>query len=144
MVCLSFEVMAQRETAIINPVEPIHYENKGGRFEILSYIKQDYIAKKQSSLNANMDGRALDVQFTDSPDSLLIWLPMIGEEGRLKVVSNKTVLVDQIYRPIIPSDWGYFQKVLYILFNPRIKISLGWILPTFVVRTVLRVLFFQL
>lgn len=110
MVCLSFEVMAQRETAIINPVEPIHYENKEGRFEILSYIKQDYIAKKQSSLNANMDGRALDVQFTDSPDSLLIWLPMIGEEGRLKVVSNKTVLVDQIYRPIIPSDWGYFQK----------------------------------
>ena len=99
MVCLSFEVMAQRETAIINPVEPIHYENKEGRFEILSYIKQDYIAKKQSSLNANMDGRALDVQFTDSPD---------------------------------------------ILFNPRIKISLGWILPTFVVRTVLRVLFFQL
>ena len=68
MVCLSFEVMAQRETAIINPVEPIHYENKEGRFEILSYIKQDYIAKKQSSLNANMDGRALDVQFTDSPD----------------------------------------------------------------------------
>lgn len=45
-----------------------------------------------------------DVQFTDSPDSLLIWLPMIGEEGRLKVVSNKQ---DCACRPNLSSDYSF-------------------------------------
>ena len=39
-ICMSLEAVAQRESAVVNPVEPVRYENENGNFKILSYIKQ--------------------------------------------------------------------------------------------------------
>ncbi len=108
IICLSLNVSAQRESAIINPVNPVHYENVNGQFRILSFIKQEHIGK--SVLKAEIGGQSIEVTRTNNPDSLLVWLPMIGNESRFKLMSNKTVVVDQVFTPFIPSDWGYFQN----------------------------------
>lgn len=107
-ICMSLEAVAQRESAVVNPVEPVRYENENGNFKILSYIKQSHLG--ESGLSAEVGGVKQDLLRTDNPDSLLVWLPMIGEEVRLKVFSGKKCVVDQMYRPVIPSDWGYFQN----------------------------------
>ena len=35
-ICMSLEAVAQRESAVVNPVEPVRYENENGNFKILS------------------------------------------------------------------------------------------------------------
>ena len=106
--CASVKVAAQDQTVIVNPVEPIHYENSNGEYKILSYIKTKDINQKK--LRAVVCGKDAKISTTTKGDSVLVWLPMIGEEGEIKVYSGKKLLVNQAFRPIIPSDWGYFKN----------------------------------
>lgn len=108
MICTAFDVGAQQETALINPVEPVRYTQTKGEFKILSYVKQDNLGALPVSVEVN--GEAVELTRTDRPDSLLVWLPMIGKECRVKIRSGKKVVTDQVYLPVIPSDWGYFQN----------------------------------
>ncbi|WP_455584044.1 glycoside hydrolase family 38 N-terminal domain-containing protein [Bacteroides sp.] len=117
-------VEAQISTAVINPVDPIQYKNDGGTFRILSYIKQGKLGS--SRLKAEIDGQTLDCMRTVNPDSLLVWLPMIGEENTLKITSGKKVLVHQVFSPLIPSDWGYFQNGMIHIIQSSHQ-DIGWI-----------------
>lgn len=97
---------AQPKTARIEPLEPIRYENKDGRWVVLSYIKQPGMDSGGSV--GEINGKTTELISTDRPDSLLVWLPLVGEETTVKVISPRRVWVDQTVRPLIPSDWGYF------------------------------------
>lgn len=115
---------AQISTAVINQVDPIQYQNEHGKFKVLSYIKQKGLGK--TSLKAEVNGEIVRVTPTTNPDSLLIWLPMIGEESTLKITSGKKTLINQMFAPVIPSDWGYFQKgTIHIIQSSHQDI--GWI-----------------
>ena len=108
MLCIASGAGAQLSTAVVNPVDPIQYKNEHGTFKILSYVKQPNLGK--AHLKAEIDGGILDVTRTSNPDSLLVWLPMIGKESTLKITSGKSTLVNQMFCPAIPSDLGYFQN----------------------------------
>lgn len=108
MICMAFDAGAQRETALINPVEPFQYTQAKGEFKILSYLKQSNLGT--SSLSGEVNGQPVELTRTDKPDSLLVWLPMIGEECRIQVRSGKKMVTDQVFRPVIPADWGYFRN----------------------------------
>lgn len=99
---------AQQATARIAAVEPIRYENHNGRFVVLSYIRQHGI--DSSGWIAEVNGKTTELIPTGRPDSLLVWLPLIGEETRVKLTSGSKVGVEQTVRPLIPSDWGYFKN----------------------------------
>lgn len=100
---------AQHRSVTIGTVEPVKYVQKEGRLKILSYIKLglDDIGKQ---VRIDLDGKQVSVKKTLVADSLLIWLPMIGEKNTIDVYLGKKKLVTQIFNPVIPSDWGYFKN----------------------------------
>jgi alpha-mannosidase len=102
-------LLAQQTTVIVKNTNPIKYEKKGGRLKVLSYIKLTKNSKKP--VKATCDGVELKLISTPSPDSILVWLPLIGDRNELKLYSgSKQLIVDQIFEPLIPKDWGYFQN----------------------------------
>ena len=106
-ICLNLS--AQPATALVRNTEPLKYEKRDGRLKILSYIKLTKSSNKQ--LKATLNGDDLKLISTTSSDSLLAWLPLIGERSQLKLYAGKQkLIVNQIFMPLIPKDWGHFQK----------------------------------
>lgn len=108
LLCIVTNIEAQIQvSAVIAPVSPVEYKQDNKDFKILSYIKTEKALR--TSVKAYMDGKAIEITSTTRPDSLLVWLPMIGDQNILKLVSNKKTVLEQVYTPFIPSDWGYFK-----------------------------------
>ena len=56
---------------------------------------------------ATFDGKPLEATMEGA--KAVVWLPLMGKNGALKIVNNKDAsVVDQIYSPLIDDDWGYF------------------------------------
>lgn len=103
MLCaLSYSYAAQ-----INPVLPVKFKKENG-YKILSYVKLDKSAK--GGLKGFVNGKACEVIPTDRADSILMWLPMIGDHTILTIKNGKENIVNQTVVPFIPSDWGYFKN----------------------------------
>ena len=99
---------AQQNSFIIKNVEPVQYEKKDGALKMLSFVKSDRIANTR--LKVLLDGQEIETFKTASPDSVLIWLPLIGETNVLEFLDGKKTLNKQTVSAMIPSDWGYFQQ----------------------------------
>lgn len=91
----------------IEPVSPVKFKQESG-YQILSYVKLEKPVK--GKLKATVDGKACEVIRTDRADSLLVWLPMIGDRTILSIKDGKEKIVNQTIVPFIPSDWGYFKN----------------------------------
>lgn len=114
MLCVAVGAMAQTTTAIINPIQPVQYKNENGKFQILSYIKEDCLS--QTSLKGYVNDQFVDLVKTERNDSVLVWLPMIGGEEHLKIIAGKKVILNQTFQTFIPADWGYFKNgVIHII-----------------------------
>lgn len=93
--------------AHIEPVFPIEFKNDGV-YRILSYVKLD--RPVDGKLRGFIDGKACDVTRTNRADSILVWLPMIGDEVELCIKKGKEKVVEQTVVSYIPADWGYFKN----------------------------------
>lgn len=103
-------------------VYPIEYKKNNGKLKVRSYL----LATVEKTSKVYIDGIAGNFQTTTRPDSLLVWLPLIGERTNLKVVSGKNTIVNQAVTPMIPSDWGYFQNGTIHLIQSSHQ-DIGWI-----------------
>ena len=108
MLLIYTELNAQQNSFIIKNVEPVQYEKKDGALKMLSFVKSDRIANTR--LKVLLDGQEIETFKTASPDSVLIWLPLIGETNVLEFLDGKKTLNKQTVSAMIPSDWGYFQQ----------------------------------
>ena len=100
---------AQINTSLkINPVSPIKYRQDNGSYSILSYIKGECL--QQNNLKGYVDNKETEIVLTEKPDSILVWLPMIGEQSLVEIKQGKKTLVKQSHKPFIPSEWGYFKN----------------------------------
>ena len=114
MLCIAVNGITQATTAVIKPVQPIQYKNENGKFQILSYIKEKCLS--QPSLKCYVNDQPVELIKTEQSDSLLVWLPMIGENEQIKVSAGKKIILDQTFQPFIPADWGYFKHgVIHII-----------------------------
>jgi alpha-mannosidase len=112
-ICLNLS--AQPATILVKHTEPLKYEKRDGKLKILSYIKLTKSSK--SKLNATLNGAELKLISTTSPDSLLVWLPLVGDRSELKLYAgNQKLIANQILTPLIAMDWGYFQNgIIHII-----------------------------
>jgi alpha-mannosidase len=115
---------AQTSSFIIKQVEPIQYINQDGALQIRSYIKSNELNKP--GLKAKLDGKEIAITRTASPDSILVWLPLIGDKNLIEICDHKGETINkQIVSAIIPKDWGYFQNgTIYIIQSSHQDI--GW------------------
>lgn len=109
MLFTSFHLGAQvPEMTQVAPVSPITYKQEDGKFRVLSFVKVKDVQTKR--LKGSIDGVAAKIIPTEKEDSVLIWLPMIGEPGVLKLSDGKKTVCEQTFSPLIPADWGYFKE----------------------------------
>ena len=111
-VCLlftSFHLGAQvPEMTQVAPVSPITYKQEDGKFRVLSFVKVKDVQTKR--LKGSIDGVAAKIIPTEKADSVLVWLPMIGEPAVLRLNDGKKTVCEQTFSPLIPADWGYFKE----------------------------------
>lgn len=91
----------------IEPVSPIRFRQESG-FQILSYVKLD--RPINGKLKGYINGKDCEIINTNRSDSVLVWLPMIGNHLMFKIKEGGECLVNQTIMPYIPSDWGYFKN----------------------------------
>ena len=108
LISASLPCFAQKQSVVIQPVSPIEYKSEKGTLKVLNYVKLP--KKVNARLSATLDGVSIEVMPTNKGDSLLVWLPMIGESNHLQIHAGKIQWVDQSVYPMIPKDWGYFQQ----------------------------------
>ena len=108
LISASLPCIAQKQSVVIQPVSPIEYKSEKGTLKVLNYVKLP--EKGNARLSATLDGVLIEVMPTNKGDSLLVWLPMIGESNHLQIHAGKIQWVDQSVYPMIPKDWGYFQQ----------------------------------
>jgi alpha-mannosidase len=100
---------AQTGSFTVKHIEPVQYVKQDGSLQILSYIKSDEL--KGAGLKARLDGKELAVTETASPDSVLVWLPLVGGRSVIEICDRKGKTVNrQVVSAVIPEDWGYFQN----------------------------------
>lgn len=89
-------------------IEPVRYEKRDGKLKILSYVKLSGLPDKKISLRLN--GNPLAVEAHPAPDSLVVWLPMIGKHDVLSLWDGRKMLADKTVQAPIDDDWGYFAQ----------------------------------
>ncbi len=100
--------------ASVQRVRPVKYEQRDGKLKILSSIQLVDMPKGKFSLKLN--DQQLEYQTTQRADSLVAWLPMIGEQDLLSVYVGRKMVADMMVEAPINSDWGYFQSgVIHII-----------------------------
>ncbi len=89
-------------------VAPLQYKkSEEGRLLILSYIKTASPLEKGAEVY--LDGKPVDWNSTAVlPDSISLWLPMVGKESLLEIRKKKATLSAFRTKAPIDSDWGYF------------------------------------
>ncbi len=107
MVCMVTGIAAQYAT--VKYPEPYRYEKRDGKLKIL--VQVPVRTGTGASVRVTLDGSAVEVSGI-TPEQLEIWLPLVGEKQQLQVFvgKQKTPVVSQLFSPLIPKDWGYFQQ----------------------------------
>lgn len=119
----AMKMEAQQVSVLIDAVSPVTYKADKGKLKLMSYIK---LSKEvDGTLAGKLDGTALELVATSRKDSFLVWLPLIGEQNRIEIACGKQPLVNQTVKPMIPSDWGYFQNGTIHLIQSSHQ-DIGW------------------
>ncbi len=108
LLIITIGIHAQQKSVTIGTVEPVRYVSKDGRLKILSYIKLG-TNDLGGRIKIHLDGEELTLEKTVVTDSLLVWLPMIGDKNTIDIYSGKKRLSSQMFIPVISKDWGYFK-----------------------------------
>ncbi|MDL2221158.1 glycosyl hydrolase-related protein [Parabacteroides sp. OttesenSCG-928-N08] len=89
--------------------KPYQYEKRNGRLEVLATIPLETKAKE--SVKVMLDNQPVDIA-SSTKEHIQVWLPLVGETQHLQVTlgRHKTPIVSQLYSPLIPKEWGYFQN----------------------------------
>jgi len=106
LLLFSFGLSAQNME--VNIVKPLKYEKRDGQVKVLSYVKLNQTVK--GNLSLKLDNKDLNITETAASDSILVWLPMIGQTNVLKVFSNGTQIDNIRIQAPVSSDWGYFKN----------------------------------
>src|SRR5690348_9853625 len=95
---------AGAQESLITYSRPFSYEKVNG--QLVSEAKLFYKGDK-SHLTIELDGKLLNYKI--ERDSLLVKLPLIGDEKIISFKEKGRLKKSQVFNPIIPSDWGYFK-----------------------------------
>ena len=125
---LSLTGLINSQTAMkdISHESPYQYEKRDGRLCIKSYIQLD--EHKGKSIQLLFDNTPLGIVTIPTDGKTEVWLPLIGEERKITAIDNKSkkTLVEQMYTPLIPSDWGHFKDgTIHIISSSHQDI--GWV-----------------
>lgn len=63
----------------------------------------------QDQTTIELDGVPVDHQI-EAENLTRVALPLIGGSKNLVIRNDEEILADQVFTPLIPSDWGYFQN----------------------------------
>ena len=110
---ISAGIFAQTQTVEIKYDSTYHYEKRGAELCVRANIVPEKAIK-----NARVTFKDVLVETTYANGVLQLWLPLIGDQGVLRVfdVNSTKPMIEQIYYPLIPRDWGYFQQgVIHII-----------------------------
>lgn len=113
LILLVTEMFAQIQTVSIEYDSPYQYEKRGGKLYVRAKL---YPGKNVKNARANFNDTSVEV--ISENGAFTLWLPLIGDQGVLKILedNSKTSVIEQIYTPLIPRDWGYFQQgVIHII-----------------------------
>lgn len=115
-------VLSAKEVTVTYP-KPYQYEKRGNTVCVKAKIIPDN--KISGKLTATYGNTAIETSVEGN--EIIIWLPLIGSNRELKITTDKKqVLVDQMFQPLIPADWGYFQNgVIHIISSSHQDIA--WI-----------------
>ncbi len=86
------------------------YEKIDGRLRLHAYLNAEEY--KGETLRFFFDERPLGTGKVSPEGTVEVWLPLIGEKKILTAYTDhdKRPAVEQLYEPLIPSDWGYFKN----------------------------------
>jgi len=103
---LSFSSLNAQNIVNVKAAEPLSYRQKDGRLELLEAVVMSPACPDKAVLT--IDGRPLAYERTSRKDSVVAWMPMIGDSYILEL-SSKGRLCDSrlVYAPV-RKDWGYF------------------------------------
>jgi len=103
---LSASSLKAQNVIDIKPVEPLDYRQKDGRLELLEAIVLSDECPSRAQFR--LDGTALSYQQTSRPDSVLVWMPMLGDQFVLELSLKGKVLDSRMVEAPIQKDWGCF------------------------------------
>lgn len=104
-------MMAVAQTMVdITHKKPYVYEKRNGKLRIQAFAR---LNQKGGDAKVLLNNEAIEIIPTAPSDSLVgMWLPLVGEKQSICIYMGKAKapVAEQLYTPLIPSDWGYFQQ----------------------------------
>lgn len=94
----------------ISPKKPYVYEKRNGKLRIQAFAR---LNQRGGNARVLLNNEAVELIPTAASDSLVgMWLPLVGEKQSIRIYLGKAKepVAEQLYTPLIPSDWGYFQQ----------------------------------
>jgi len=106
---------AQKEVEV-SYLKPYQYQTINGKVQVKARLQ---IAEAWQKGSVYLDGEPINITPAGS-DIVECYLPLAGKEGELVFYSggktDKQVLSRQIFRPLVPAEWGYFgQGTVHII-----------------------------
>lgn len=85
---------------------PLQYRKSDGVLSVHSYAKLSCPPGKGNTLY--LDGSPLAWEATSQPDSIGLWLPLVGQSNLLEIRGKKGAVSSYRVTAPISDDWGYF------------------------------------
>ena len=131
-VLISFGISVFAQLQTIDIEYPHCYDEYDSPF---CYEKRGDVLCVKARIDLNKDTKIVRVTFNDAlvETSFIngvyhFWLPLIGNQGVLRIFTANSAqpIIEQIYSPLIPQDWGYFQNgEIHIISSSHQDI--GWV-----------------
>jgi len=90
----------------VKPAEPLSYRQKDGRLELLEAVVMSSACPDKAVLT--IDGCPLAYERTARQDSVVAWMPMIGDSYILELSSKGRLCDSRHIDAPVQKDWGYF------------------------------------
>ena len=106
-------LFAQIQTVTVDYDTPYQYEKRGNGLFVRAKVN---LGRKVENYRATFNDSPVDA--VSENDTLTLWLPLIGDQGILRIFdgSSTAPVAEQVFFPLIPRDWGYFQQgVIHII-----------------------------
>lgn len=105
LILLLSTVSLVAQELLIEYAEPMHYQKIGGTIMADAVI---HYPGDNSGLSIELDGKEIDHKL--GPDGKIsIRLPLVGEACEIDIKNRGKLVERQVFRPVIPADWGYFK-----------------------------------
>lgn len=102
-------LIAQTTIDIVHK-QPYVYEKRNGKLKVQAFAK---LNQKGNDAKVVLNNEPVELIALTAADSMIgMWLPLVGENQEIQIYlgKSKNPVVQQLYTPLIPKDWGYFQQ----------------------------------